>query len=80
MVIAPSVVLLWRLRRYGAATGLAFANLLWASTVAYGRVVYGAHFATDVLFSIGAGVALAPLSLCLGDRVVAWLQRRDKAA
>jgi membrane-associated phospholipid phosphatase len=70
MILAPCVVLLWRERQPLAAFGLALVTLGWAGTVAFGRVSYGAHFPTDVLFSIGIGVALAPLSLRLGDAIV----------
>lgn len=59
------------------------ASCAWAGTVAFGRVAYGAHFPTDVAFSIGLGIALAPLSLRIGDdvvrRLVAWRQRSSTA-
>ena len=62
MILAPCVVLLGIQRQ---ALGLALVTLGWAGAVAFGRVSYGAHFPTDVLFSIGIGVALAPLSLTI---------------
>ncbi len=40
--------------------GIGLFTLTWASAVAFGRVQYGAHFPTDVVFSIGFGLALAP--------------------
>ena len=70
MVLAPCVVLLWRVRRRGAAVALAVVTAAWAGTVALGRVCSGAHFPTDVVCSIGLGVALAPLSLRLGDALL----------
>jgi membrane-associated phospholipid phosphatase len=79
MILAPVVVLLWRERRRRAALGLALVNAIWAVTVAAGRMAHGAHFLTDVCFSIGIGIALAPLSLHLGDRLAVWIRERDKA-
>lgn len=70
MFLAPCVLLLWREGKIRSALGVAFATLGWAGAVAYGRILYGAHFSTDVLFSIGLGAALAPLSLNLGDRLM----------
>ncbi|MBI5543116.1 MAG: phosphatase PAP2 family protein [Deltaproteobacteria bacterium] len=63
MALAPWAWLLWREGRTRAALVVGGATLGWAGAVAYGRVLYGAHFLTDVVFSVGLGVALAPLSL-----------------
>lgn len=65
MVLAPCVLLAWREGRVVAAAVLAVITVVWAGVVAYGRVIHGAHFVTDVVFSVGLGLALAPLSLCL---------------
>ncbi len=73
MVLAPCALLLFRAGRPGAAAAVAGATAAWAGLVAYGRVLSGAHFPTDVLASVGLGLALAPLSLALGDRLVARL-------
>ncbi len=73
MVLAPAALLLWREQRRVAAAGIGVSTLAWAAAMAYGRVQYGAHFPTDVAFSIGFGVALAPLSLRLGERWAARL-------
>jgi membrane-associated phospholipid phosphatase len=75
MILAPWVVLLWREQRRLAAAGVAVLTLGWAGAVAFGRVGFGAHFPTDVVFSMGAGVALAPLSLRLGDIIARRMTR-----
>ncbi|MGC4117803.1 MAG: phosphatase PAP2 family protein [Myxococcales bacterium] len=75
MVLAPCVLLFFRAGSPGAAAGLAGATAVWAGLVAYGRVLSGAHFPTDVLASVGLGIVLAPVSLALGDRLVARLSR-----
>ena len=80
MLVAPCVIVLWREGQRGAALGLGVFTAAWAGTVAFGRMAYGAHFATDVLFSIGLGLALAPLSIYAGDRALAWLNRKSKDA
>ncbi len=77
MILSPVVIILWRSghRRLAAVIGTVVAT--WALTVAAGRVVFGAHFATDVLFSIGLGLALAPMTAALG---MAALRATDKDA
>ncbi len=72
IVLAPAALLFWRAGRRRVAMGIGLFTLTWASAVAFGRVQYGAHFPTDVVFSIGFGLALAPLSLRLGHR---WATR-----
>jgi len=79
MVLAPCVLLLWRERRRWASLAVGLFALGWAGTVALGRVVSGAHFPTDVVFSLGAGIALAPLSLGLGDALARRLTKGDRA-
>ena len=76
MILAPVVWLWWREGRYRPATLALLALVGWAGTVACGRVASGAHFPTDVAFSVGVGLTLAPLSACLGDRFLGWLARR----
>jgi len=80
MIVAPCVLLLWRDGHRAGALGLALFEAAWAMTVAWGRIVHGAHFVTDVVFSMGLGVALAPLSVHLGDRALRYVTRRDGEA
>ncbi len=75
-VLAPAVLLLARAGRPRAALALGAAIGLFGLTVAAGRIVYGAHFATDTFFSIGLAWLIAPLSVALGDRYLALFDRR----
>jgi len=76
-MVAPALLLVAdapaRIRRALAAVVVA-----WGVAVAVGRVRYGAHFATDVIFSTGAAWALL-LGLDAGYRrwVAPRLHRRD---
>lgn len=79
-VLAPAVVLLARAGRTRAALILGAMVVAFGLTVAAGRIVFGAHYATDVLFSIGLAWLVAPLSIVLGDRYLALFERRDPAA
>lgn len=78
MVLAPCALLLWREGRTRAGLAVVGATLVWAGAVAYGRVLHGAHFLTDVVFSVGLGVALAPLCLSLGDYLVRRLSSTSR--
>lgn len=79
MVLAPAVFLLWREGRRLPAFTVSLLLCGWTGAVAFGRVAYGAHFPTDAAFSICLGVAIAPLSLRFGDRLLDWLARREAA-
>lgn len=65
-VLSPVVFLLLREGRKKAAGFLAAFVVVWGSTVAWGRVVYGAHYVTDVVFSIGFSFLFAPFVATLG--------------
>lgn len=78
MILAPCALLLWREGRRRASAAVATTTLAWAGVVALGRVSHGAHFPTDVAASIGLGVALAPLSVRLGDRILWSLATRGR--
>ena len=78
MILMPCVVLLWRARERWAALGVALFTAVWAGAVACGRVVSGAHFPTDVVLSIGVGVAFAPVSLRLGSALSRRLTRPER--
>jgi len=43
--------------------------------VGYGRLRLGAHYLSDVLFSAGTAVLMAPISIALGDRYLALFDR-----
>lgn len=75
-VLAPVAVVLWQAGRRRAAVVVALAGAAWAGAVACGRVRYGAHFATDVLFSLGLALALAPLAARWGGTALAAIERR----
>ena len=77
-ILAPCVMLLFMQRRRVAGSVLGGVMLLWAGVVAYGRVMYGAHYLTDVLFSFGFGMTLAPFSLLVGDAIVARMEKRRR--
>lgn len=67
MALAPVVYLLFRAGKNRLAIVASLVTVLWAGTVAYGRMLYGAHFLTDVLFSIGTAILFVPLSIKVGD-------------
>jgi membrane-associated phospholipid phosphatase len=79
-VLAPAVILLARTGRPRAALTLGAAVCLCGLTIAAGRIVFGAHFATDTVFSIGLAWLIAPLSIAIGDRYLALFERRGRAA
>lgn len=54
-VVLPLAVALWRRGRRGWAGALT----AYVIVVAYGRIAIGAHYLTDVLFSVGLGVVLS---------------------
>ena len=62
MMLAPIPFDFWRIGKpRTAALSLAVLLVYWIS-VAYGRIVFGVHFPTDCLFSIGFGLLLAALT------------------
>lgn len=67
MLLAPAALATWQAGRRRVGGALAIATLLWSSAMAFARVLSGAHFPTDVVFSIGVGLALAPLSVSVAD-------------
>jgi membrane-associated phospholipid phosphatase len=79
-VLAPAVVLLARAGRSRAALILGAMVVAFGLTVAAGRIVFGAHYATDSVFSMGLAWLVAPLSIALGDRYLALFERRERAA
>ena len=79
-VLAPAVVLLARAGRPRAALALGATVIAFGLAVAVGRITFGAHYATDAVFSIGLAWLIAPLSIALGDRYLALFERRDPAA
>lgn len=75
MVLIPGALAAWEEGRRREAAALVATTVVWAGAVAFGRVLLGAHFPTDAFFSIGVGLALAPLSLRLADAARArWLR------
>ena len=72
----------WVLFRSGlrrTATLIACATLVWAAFTGYERMVAGAHYLTDVLFSIGAAWCLAPVFAWLGIYIEARIFRRGSS-
>ena len=60
VVFSPLAAQLWREGQKKASTIMATATLAWGLTVALGRIIHGAHYATDVIFSLGLSILLAP--------------------
>lgn len=67
LVLMPVVFILFKAGRTKAAIATAIITVLWAGPVVFGRMVFGAHFLTDILFSIGTAILFAPLSIKVGD-------------
>jgi membrane-associated phospholipid phosphatase len=78
LILVPAILILWRTHRR-LALALSACTALWALISAYGRMVHHAHFLTDVTASIGLGLAIAPLSVHLSDRLVGHLGARRAA-
>jgi len=75
MILSPCVIQLYLLRRYGACVALAAVTLVWGGVMAWGRVMYGAHYLSDVLFSLGMGIAMGPVSLYAADHILQRINR-----
>ncbi len=65
-VCSPLVFLLAREGRKAAAALLCLLVIAWGVTVAYGRILNGAHYLTDTIFSAGLSFLLAPFIVDLG--------------
>ena len=72
VVLTPLVVVSWRERRRGLAAVLASITVVWGLSVAWGRILHGAHYLTDCIFSLGFSPLIAPLTI----RVGAWYRDR----
>lgn len=79
VMLCPVVLLLWQRRRRGGAVALALLTMVWGVFVAWGRMVHGAHFLSDVLFSLGLAPLLAPLTLGWGARYLARFKAPQEA-
>lgn len=75
-VLAPVVLLLVRCGRRQQALILGAVVLAWALAVAFGRVLFGAHFLSDVAFSMGLAWFVSPLTLRLGERYLALFDKQ----
>ena len=67
LVLLPVLWLFFKAKRHRAAVPVLLFMTAWAGSVAYGRMLYGAHFLTDVLFSAGTAFFFVPLSIKAGD-------------
>ncbi len=72
VVLWPAALLGWRHDRRGVAAALAALTLVWGVAVAWGRILHGAHYLTDTLFSFGLAPLLAPLTVRVGH----WYLRK----
>ena len=71
LVLAPLPFLYWRTERYLPCFLSSLAlGALWLATC-YGRVLFGVHFPTDCLFSLGSGLLSAYL-------IVSWLSSSQR--
>lgn len=68
LVALPLALLLWRAGRRGAAGVVFCGTLLYGILTAYGRIMNGAHYLSDVTASLGLALLCSPLSLYLGTR------------
>ena len=72
VVLFPAALVLWRAKERRPALRLLVITLLWGLAVAWGRILHGAHYLTDVIFSLGASPLLAPLTVRAGE----WYLKR----
>lgn len=79
VVCWPAVFVLHRAGRRRAALLLGAVTAVWGLVVAWGRIVHGAHYLTDVTFSLGFSPLFAPISLQLGDALARRLAPRRAA-
>lgn len=68
VVLCPAILVAWRKGRRLLAAGLALVTVSWGLAVAYGRILHGAHYLTDAIFSLGLSPLLSPYTA----RVGAW--------
>jgi membrane-associated phospholipid phosphatase len=73
MSLAPLIYLFYTKKDWRNFTITTLTTILWTGIVAYGRVVYCAHYLTDTVFSIGSSVIFAPISLAIGDFLICWV-------
>lgn len=62
------------------AIALIAASALWALAQAWGRLVLGVHYASDVVAGLGFGVAVAAFTLLAIDQVEREIARRRRGA
>ncbi len=72
VVLTPVAILAWRNRRRKLAAILASITVVWGLAVAWGRILHGAHYLTDVIFSLGLSPLIAPLTIKAGT----WYRKK----
>lgn len=75
LVLLPVALILARAGRKGAAVALAVGAAAYAIAIGWGRIRFGAHYLSDVLFSAGTAVLMAPASVALGDKYLSLFER-----
>ena len=77
LILLPVLYILISAGKKKAAIAVAFVTVFWVLPVAYGRMLYGAHFLTDVIFSIGTAFFCVPLSVKVGDWYLSKFENRE---
>lgn len=69
-VFASLAALMWQQGKKRAGFAIGFATLAWGVTVAAFRIINGAHYLTDTLFSAGLALLLAPFLARAGASLI----------
>ena len=75
LVLLPVALLLAREGSPRAGAALAAWSAVYASAIGLGRMLLGAHFASDVVFAAGTAVLMAPASVAIGDSCLSLYDR-----
>ena len=67
LVLLPVVFLLIQTGKTKAAIATIIVTVFWVIAVSFGRMLYGAHFLTDIIFSVGTAILFVSLSIKIGD-------------
>lgn len=76
VVLCPAILVAWRRGRRRLAAALTLITVTWGLAVAWGRILHGAHYLTDVIFSLGLSPQLSPYTARIGQWYLGKFQTR----